>query len=311
MKLDVILPAGGRISGPLAEEAGTDVKALLRIGRKTILERTLETVCATGRASRVVVVGPDEVAPYADGLADVVLPETGSGAENILRALWWLSAAQGEEHALIITTDLPFLTPDALNAFLDACPPHLDLCVPVIAREAFETRFTRAAARYARLRDGEWLIGCAVRVRPATVVAQRSLANRVFAERRSRIGMARMLGLPFLVRFLTGRLTVAQVQSKALEILGCTGSAIRVCPPELAFDIDYPEDYQQAVALWRSSNRCTAAETRAAAVSGLDLGAELIPAALAARYVTASVFSYTDEGIGPAQEPGRQNLHIP
>lgn len=300
MKLDVILPAGGRIPGPLVEEAGTDVKALLRIGRKTVLERTLQAVCATGRAGRVVVVGPPEVAPYADGLADVVLPETGSGSENILQGLRWLSAANGREHALIVTTDLPFLTPDALNAFLDACPRHLDLCVPVITREAFEARFSRAATRYARLRDGEWLIGCAVRVRPAALMGQDSLATRVFAARRSRIRMARMLGLSFLVRFLTKRLTLEQIQSKALEILGCTGSAIRVCPPELAFDIDYPEDYQQAVARWRSGNRCARPETPAAELTRLESEVVLIRSAIAARYAAASVFACADERIGPA-----------
>jgi len=251
MKVDVILPAGGRISGELAQAAGTEVKALFRLGGKTMLERTLEVVRATGRASRIVVVGPQEAAPYTKGLADVVLPETGSGSQNVLQGLEWLSAVNGEEHALIVTTDLPFLTPDALNEFLDACPPQLDLCVPVITRQEFEVRFSRSAARYARLRDGEWLIGCAVLVRPAAVVSNRSLLDRVFAARRSKMAMVRLLGPSFVLRFLTRRLTVKQIEAKALDILGCTGSAIRVCAPELAFDIDYPEDYQHAAARWR------------------------------------------------------------
>jgi len=56
--------------------------------------------------------------------------------------------------------------------------------------------------------------------------------------------MARLLGPLLVLRFLTRRLTVKQIESKAIELLGCTGGAVRGCAPELAFDIDYPSDYR-------------------------------------------------------------------
>ncbi len=36
------------------------------------------------------------------------------------------------------------------------------------------------------------------------------------------------------------------IEQRCLDILGCTGSGIRGLAPELAFDIDYPEDYRYA-----------------------------------------------------------------
>ena len=250
MKVDAVLPAGGRISRDLAREAGTEVKALLRFGGVTVLERTLRALRDTGRAGRIAVVGPREIAPHAERLADVVLPETGSGAGNILRGLEWLRAANEGRYparVLILTTDLPFVTPETVSGFLDACPCQLDLCVPVLNRREFEARFARSASRYVRLRDGEWMIGCAFLINPAAIMRSREMMARAFAARRSQIGMARLLGLRFVVRFLTRRLTMKQIEEKCLELLACTGGAIRGCAPELGFDIDYPADYRYAV----------------------------------------------------------------
>jgi hypothetical protein len=151
------------------------------------------------------------------------------------------------ERVLILTTDLPFLTADAIGGFLDACPPGLDLCVPVLNREEFEARFSRSHSRYVHLRDGEWMIGCAFLINPAAIMRNQTMVQRVFAARRSQIGMARLLGPLFILRFLTRRLTVRQIENKCLELLGCTGGAVRGCAPDLAFDIDYPQDYRYAV----------------------------------------------------------------
>jgi molybdopterin-guanine dinucleotide biosynthesis protein A len=253
MKIDAVLPAGGRIAGELARDLGTDVKALLRFGPDTVLERTLKTLRATGRVGRIAVVGPREISPYVN-LADVALPETDSGAGNILRGLEWLRGAHegaDSERVLILTTDLPFLTAGAITAFLDACPPEMDLCVPVLNRQEFEARFARTASRYVRLRDGDWMIGCAFLIRPQAVLRNRVMIEQVFAARRSQIGMARLLGPWFVLRFLTRRLGVKQIEAKCLQLLGCAGVGIRGCAPELAFDIDYISDYRYAADQWR------------------------------------------------------------
>jgi molybdopterin-guanine dinucleotide biosynthesis protein A len=253
MKIDAVLPAGGRISGDLAGESGTHLKALLRFGPDTVLERTLKTLRATGRVRRIAVVGPGEIAGHTEDLADVVLPETGSGAGNILRGMDWVRGAGDGAHlerVLVVTTDLPFLSPDAITGFLDACPPDMEVCVPVLNRQEFEARFARSASRYVRLRDGEWMIGCASLISHRAVTRNQAAIQRVFAARRSHIGMARLLGPVFVLRFLTGRLTLKHVEAKCLQTLGCSGLGVRGCAPELAFDIDYISDYRDAVAHW-------------------------------------------------------------
>ena len=71
--------------------------------------------------------------------------------------------------------------------------------------------------------------------------------ERVFKVRKSKIGMAKLLGPLFLYKFLRKQLTVPMVEAKLKQILGCTGAPVLNCAPELAYDIDDFEDYEYAL----------------------------------------------------------------
>ena len=252
MKVDAILPAAGRISGDFAVEAGAEIKALIPLCGRNLLERTVATLRATGRVGRIVIIGPRELTAHpAARAADAALPEVGSGPANILRGMEWLYEANGGRHAeqvLILTTDLAFLTSQAITSFLDACPGGLDACLPLIRREEFEARFPGLVIEYVRLRDGEWTMGCVFLVNPAAIARNRAMIERAFAARKSQIRMVRLLGPVFIARFLTRRLAIPHIEERCLKLLGCTGAGIRGCAPELALDIDRPEDYRYAAA---------------------------------------------------------------
>jgi CTP:molybdopterin cytidylyltransferase MocA len=246
--LDVILPAGGRISGAFAAAVGTETKALIPLEGKTILRRTIETLRATERVGRIVVIGPEEARGEAKECgADGVLEEGASGPENAFHGLEWLRAQPNSgSHVLLMATDLPFLTPEALNGFLDACPPDADLALPIVTERAFRERFPDSPSVFVRLRDGSFTLGCAFRIRPETLLRNRAQIDQVFAARKSQWAMGRLLGLPFLLRFATRQLEVAHIETRCQEILNCKGAAVPNSPAELAYDIDLPEEYAYA-----------------------------------------------------------------
>jgi len=251
MQVDVILPAGGRLSGDFARETATEIKALLRFGEETILARTMAVLKATQRVGRIVIIGPDALKNHdATRLADTVLPEGESGPANIFRGLEWLYEANGKNHAervLIVTTDLPFLTTESITGLLDACPTDADICVPIITREAIEACFGGKMGVYIPLRDGAWTIGNAFLVNPVALLKNRAHIESIFAARKSQFQMARLLGPVLIARFLLRRLAVADVVRRCEQILRCRGAAIYNCAPELAFDVDLPEEYRYAV----------------------------------------------------------------
>lgn len=249
--VDVILPAGGRIAGEFARDAGAVIKALIRRNGETLLARTIGALRETGHARRIVVVGAagDADLQAAAANADALLPEGETGPDNIFRALDYLrSDGLPPRPVLIVTTDLPFVTARALSGFLDrCCSADADLCIPVIERAAYETRFPHSENEFVRLADGQWTIGGAFLVRPDALEKSRTQLDCVFAARKSQIAMARLLGPLFIARFAFRQLTVAHIEQRCGQILGVRGAAVPGCAPELAFDIDQPSEYRYAV----------------------------------------------------------------
>ena len=248
-KFDAILPAGGTLDPDFAAKVGTSVKALLEFEGITILENTIRILRETGRINRIVVSGPEEVRNHRlSSLADIVLPSGPSGPENILNGLKHLLASENPpEKILIVTTDLPFLTKEVIERYIEACPTDKAICVPAITEKEYQTRFPGSTATFIQLKDDTWTAGCAYIIESTAFQSSMPHIERVFQNRKSTVGMARMLGLKFLIKMLTKRLTVPDVESKIQSMLGCSGAAVRNCPAELAYDIDYYDDYEYAM----------------------------------------------------------------
>ncbi len=263
--IDVILPAGGRIVGEFAQETGIEIKARLPVGTQTILGRSIATLREMSCIGRIVVIGPDELKPEATS-ADALIPEGDSGPDNIFRGLQWLQEnqagnrvldsqnsadqspkTQDQTRVLVMTTDLPFVTSQAIQKFLDSCADEADICIPIVARQAFESRFPQAPGVWLRLQDGEWTLGCAFLLRVEALNKSRPHIERIFAARKSQMQMAKLLGPIFIARLLTKRLTVAHIKERCERVLDCRGSVIQNAAPELAFDIDDAPEYRYAM----------------------------------------------------------------
>ncbi len=248
-KYDVILPAGGTIEAAFAEKVGTDSKALVEIGGTTVLERTMAALKGSGVVNRTVVIGGEKVRNSVGGkLADFTLPEGSTGPENIFRGLDALAKADNPpDKVLIVTCDLPFLTPELIKGFVESCPEDRDICVPLVNQKSFHARFPGTDASFVALKDDVWTTGCIFVIDVAALRKARPHIERVFENRKSKFGMAKLLGPAFVYKWLRKQLTLADVEAKIQSLLGCSGRAIVHSAPEFTFDIDYIEDYEYAV----------------------------------------------------------------
>ena len=245
---DAILPAGGRIPDVFASRAGTNVKALIRFGNETILERTIRALKETELVGRVVVIGGPDVRSAAKPIADVVLEEERTGPENILKGLKHLLASSNPpKKVLVVTTDLPFLTKELIACYIAQCPLDKDISVPLISKAEWLQAFPNSTATFAKLADGEWTIGGAYLIDAGALQSAMPQIEKVFQNRKSVPGMAKLLGPKFLFKFVTKTLTVPDVENKIVSMLGCSGAAIRNAPTALAYDIDDLEDYEYAL----------------------------------------------------------------
>jgi GTP:adenosylcobinamide-phosphate guanylyltransferase len=247
---DAILPAGGKIDAAFAEKVGTDNKALIQIQGKTVLGRTLDALQATGMVRSTIVIGPEVVRNHPDAQVATYRLEPGeTGPDNIYLGLnQLLSGSNPPEKVMIVTTDLPFLTPQIIQDFIKLCPPDKEICVPLVKASEFRKRFPGTEATFVKLKDDEWTTGCAYVMDVKALQKAKPHIDRVFENRKSKLGMAKLLGPAFVLKWLTKRLTLVDVEAKIMNILGCSGAAVTGCAPELAFDIDYVDDYDYAIA---------------------------------------------------------------
>ncbi len=247
MTLDVVLPAGGRISESFAEAAGTTVKALIKFDGKTVLERVVERLREAGVDGRMVVVGPEELISDAIGkLVDAIIPEVGTGPDNILAGLQYLQETGQTGKAIIANTDLPFMSAQSIRSFLAACPDDLDVCAPVIDKEDFEAHYPGLRAEFVPLKDGLWTMGCLFMVSPAAISENRQHIDKVFEARKSQLRMASLLGLGFVLRLLLHKLAIGDIERRCSAMLGCRVGAVITSDADLAFDLDTQAEYEYA-----------------------------------------------------------------
>jgi GTP:adenosylcobinamide-phosphate guanylyltransferase len=247
-----VVTAGGRLSGDLADRAGTTVKALAPLAGAPLLGRVVSALRSAGGVTRIVVVGPKaeiESVARAAG-ADEVHDEGETGPQNVrigLRAV--LEAVEGEGRAVVASSDLPFLDPEAVCHLLDraAGVPSADILFPVISRRAYESVFPGSPNVWAPLAGGEYTGGSLLVVRPAAIERNQALIERVFAARKSQFQMARLLGPVFLVKFLARRLTIDEAEARASQITGCQCRALLDADPRLSCDVDHLADYEYAL----------------------------------------------------------------
>ena len=249
MTFDAILPAGGYIDDEFAGKVGTHCKALIRFGDQTILERTIQALRETGRVNRIVLSGtPEVLSSESAKLATKAVKAGNSGPESILFALKGLLAEPNPpQKVVVMTTDLPFLTPKLLTDFIDSCPKDVDVCMPLITKGDYQRRFPHSSSTFIPMQDDTWTAGNTYLMDVLALEKAMPHLEKVFKVRKSKLGMAKMLGPIFLYKFIRKQLTVPMVEAKLKQILGCTGAPVLNCAPELAYDIDDFEDYEYAI----------------------------------------------------------------
>lgn len=246
---DAIIPAGGSIDPEFAARVGTTSKALIPFADRTVLRRTIEALQGTGRMNRIILVGTPEVLAHPDAkLAQEHVPAGTSGPDTIFKGLKHLAGLPNPpSKVLIVTADLPFLTPENLEYFLSRCPEDRGLCVPLITKTEYQTRFPDSTATFIPLQDESWAAGNTYVMDVAAFTRALPDLEKLFQVRKSKIGMIRLLGFDFLIKFLWKKLTIKDIENKVARLLGCSGGPVMGASAELAYDVDDLEDYEYAM----------------------------------------------------------------
>jgi GTP:adenosylcobinamide-phosphate guanylyltransferase len=238
-----VITAGGRISGAFAQAARTRVKALVSVRGTTMLARMIDALREAG-VDEIAVVGGSEVRAACASAVDRFVDESPSGSENLLRAL---RAWPDSERLLYATSDLPYVDAASVTDFADRVG-HGALAVALADFNAFTARFPNAPPFGITLAGERVVNGGLFSIPQGATETLAAIATRFFEARKRPWRMASLVGPAVLIRFLSGRLRVTDLEAMALHVLQVPAQALRGCAPELAFDVDTVADYRYALA---------------------------------------------------------------
>jgi hypothetical protein len=206
----------------------------------------VEALRATPAVRRVVLVAPPEVPEVVARLCHQVIPDRKDLLTNVEAAL---HALDGAAWVLACAADLPLLSARAVAGFLEACEAReADFYYGVVRQEDLQARFPGARKTFVRVREGAFTGGSLLLLKPWVLERVRPLLEQAVDARKNPARLATLFGAGTVVKYLTGRLSVADVERRVWELTGLRGAAV-VCPdPEVALDVDVgkPENLKVA-----------------------------------------------------------------
>ncbi|MFC6591746.1 NTP transferase domain-containing protein [Deinococcus lacus] len=142
---NAVVLGGGDPGDAFAAAHGARVKPLIEVAGQPLGLYVLQALRASGRVRRVAYVGP--LTPEMEALTDLRVTGSGQLLSNLeagLRALKEQQGGPGAERVLVVTADIPMLTPQELADLLDqaaAQAPRLawstQWCAAKTARQLF------------------------------------------------------------------------------------------------------------------------------------------------------------------------------
>jgi GTP:adenosylcobinamide-phosphate guanylyltransferase len=239
--MDAVVLAGGPHDAIARLQPGAPNKAFVEIGGITLVGRVLAALRGAASVGRLIVVAPPSMSGHRDlSLANELRPDGVRITESLRNGLAGLSE---EVDVMIVASDLPVLTPPAVENFVSGVNAlAADVVYGCVERRIHVQQFPKVPHTWARMRDGTFCGGGIVAMRPRALPMLERFIERLGAARKHPFKLASFFGWDMLARFAAGRLTIAQAEARATRILGAPVRALVSPYPETAVNVDRLSD---------------------------------------------------------------------
>jgi GTP:adenosylcobinamide-phosphate guanylyltransferase len=251
MRVDAVVLGGG--DGAVIDPT-CRFKGLAAVGGKPMVEWVVDALREAQLVEGVAVVVPsaEDLGAWADRADKIVVADHGFMG-NLVAGM---EAFRVDRPILAITGDVPLVEGPALDDFIrSALATGADLAYPVLRKEDVLLQLPGTHRTFIRLATGHVTGGNMAMLNPSLIGPNRELGQRLFAARKSPVGMARVLGLRFVVRLLAGRLEVAELEAKMGQLVGGTGAAVFTRHASIGMDVDKPADADLVEHILRGRHR--------------------------------------------------------
>lgn len=251
MRVDAVVLAGG--DGAVIDPE-VRIKGLVPVAGKPMVEWVVDAMRAASTVVDIAVVVPtaENLGSWADKVDKLVVSD-GSFIDNLVAGV---DSFRNDRAVLVATGDLPALTPEAIDDYVTrSLEAGADFSYPLVPRSAMEQQFPGSQRTYIKLVSGPITGGNMVVLSPSLVEGNQEIGQRLFDTRKSPIKMARVIGVRFIIKLVSGRLDPSDVEAKMEQLLGGSCSAIYTTHASIGADVDKPVDVVVAERVLFERNR--------------------------------------------------------
>lgn len=239
----IILAGGEKGKKKLLGLSSQPYEALIEIAGQPMVTFVASALAASGAVDRIFVVGPEAALKQCQFPARTTVL---AGGRTIMETIQVGMSTLGHRNkTLVATADIPLLTAEAVNDFLAQCDGvDADFYYPIVSRELNERRYPTTRRTYVRLKEGTFTGGNIFLVNPDIVSRSLPIANQIIENRKKPFALCRILGWPFVFKFICGALRLSEVEDRVSDLLKLRGAVVHSRFPELGIDVDKPSDLE-------------------------------------------------------------------
>jgi len=245
-RIPAVVLAGAPADAEMAEKYSIRNRADLPLAGKKMIQHVMDALAASPHVGDVCVVGDIQ----CEG-ASWIVPPAGDLVENLIAGV----KALGEEaeRALVVTSDIPMLTSEAVEDFIARCAEtDADFSYAIISKEAAEKRFPGMKRTYAKLAEGTFTGGNIFLVSRECILENAARISELMAARKSVLRLARIIGFGFLVRalvaqvFWSGAMNLRSAEKTVGRVFKMKVKAVQTPYAEIGADVDKLEHVEFA-----------------------------------------------------------------
>lgn len=241
--------------------ADPGLKPFWVIQEHTMLERVVRTLRSCSIIGSIEIIVPVEAQEKIMGFQRLITTLVSLGisvfyvkaGQSLTDHLKILNKYRENEKVLVVASDLPFLTPEAIEHFLKECQDWggYDIYYPIISRHIIEVMsgsLKEIKKTYVSIFDPQsgfnvpYTGGNIFLVNPERVLDHLERIETFLDARKNLFALRKLLGLKIILRYLFKMLSFKSIEKRIFLLTGIRGKAIVSYNWGIGFDIDKPED---------------------------------------------------------------------
>lgn len=239
--MNAVVLAGGLNSGSLRQASLAQYEAEIEIAGRPMLDYVILALRKVQAINRILVVGSETVLSkdIKKEISDIVQP----GKTMVDSLVNGLNALNTNEPVLVVTSDIPLITKEAFEDFLERCGRRqADVYYSFTSKESNDQKYPGVQRTYVKLKEGTFTGGNLVLMSPRVIRDHMEMLTKATLLRKKPLQLCSMLGWKHLLKLLLGELTIGEIEERVTRIFKFSAVGVISPYPEVGIDVDKPSD---------------------------------------------------------------------